>query len=358
MDKTNNSEPEEISIKDILKKYKLTFKYLKSKWIIIVMCGILGGLLGFVYSVFKKPVFTAACTFVLEDGKSSSPLGQYAGLASLAGIDLGGGGGGNGGVFTGDNIFELYKSRTMIEKALLSEIVINNKKQLLIDRYINDLKLRDLWKKNDGIDDIDFHFPPDKFNRKQDSIISDIADKINKNILSISKLDKKLSIVNVEVKFSDELFAKEFNNKLVETVNDFYIKTKVKKNQQNVNLLQKQVDSVKRILNNSIGGVASALDAAPNANPLLTSLRVPSQKKQIDVQASTSIYAEMVKNLELSKMSLRQEMPLIQVIDSPVLPLKVDKLGKVRALLTGFLIGSLICAMFFLFKRFTYSLLN
>jgi hypothetical protein len=51
----------------------------------------------------------------------------------------------------------------------------------------------------------------------------------------------------------------------------------------------------------------------------------------------------LVKNLELSKLSLRKETPLIQVIDKPILPLPMEKFGKSKGvLLGGFLAGFLV----------------
>lgn len=335
MDNDINNDSQEISLKELLLKANSAFKFIKSKWIIILLFTIIGCGLGLLYSIYKKPAYTATSTFVLEDSKSGG-LGQYASLASLAGIDISAGGA--GGVFQGDNILELYKSRLMIEKALLSQAKFGNKNQLLIDRYIDFNKLREKWRKEDHLDSIYFFGNPAKFSRKQDSIITDIIVLFNKKVLNVDKLDKKLSIIKVTVTTSDELFSKEFNSKLVETVNNFYTQTKTKKSYQNVQVLQKQADSVKRILNNSISGVAAAIDAEPNANPLYLTLRVPSQKKQVDVQASTAIYSEIVKNLEISKISLRQDVPLIQVIDQPVLPLAVNKVG----ILTGILLGGLL----------------
>ncbi|MGI4021471.1 MAG: Wzz/FepE/Etk N-terminal domain-containing protein [Janthinobacterium lividum] len=349
MDSSNsNNEVEEVSIREVVLKFKSGWRYLKSKWLTIFLAGVIGGLLGLTYAYFKKPIYTATSTFVLEDNKGGG-LGQYAGLASLAGIDIGGGGA--SGIFQGDNIIALYKSRLMIEKALLSSVSINGKKQLLIDRYIDFKKLRDKWKEKDHTKTISFSGNPEKFNRYQDSIISDLVEKFNKSFLNVEKPDKKLNILKVDVATYDELFSKEFNIKLVETVNNFYTETKTKKTAQNVRILQRQADSVKRVLNSSISGVASAIDAAPNANPALITLRVPSQRKQIDVQANTAIYSEIVKNLEVSKLSLRQETPLIQVIDKPILPLSVDHLTKVKGIIIGAFLFSLLTILFIFLKE-------
>ncbi|RWY50186.1 Wzz/FepE/Etk N-terminal domain-containing protein [Mucilaginibacter gilvus] len=352
---TDNTGEDEISLKALINKGNAGLKHLRSKWPIILLFGLFGALLGGAYAHFKKPVYTATSTFVLEEPGKGGGLAQLSGLASLAGIDVGGGG---GGIFQGDNILELYKSRVMIEKTLLSPVELNGKMQLLIDRYIASNKLEERWKEKDGITNFSFNQDPAKFSRWQDSIISDIVMNFNKKVLVVDKIDKKLSILKVDIITNDELFAKAFNSKLVETVNDFYTQTKTKKSVQNVNVLQHQADSVKRVLGYSISGVASALDAAPNANPALLSLRVPSQKKQVDVQASGAIYSEIVKNLEVAKISLRQETPLIQVIDQPVLPLPKTELGTVKAIVIGFVLGAILIIIWLSSKKISQKIMS
>src|SRR5690606_33847882 len=147
----------------------------------------------------------------------------YAGLASMVGIDLGSGG---GGIFQGDNIIELYKSRTMIEKTLLTDADFDGKKELLISRFIESNELREGWKDKPKLANIQFDIPKEKFTLQHDSIIGTIVDGINKNYLTVEKPDKKLSIISVKVKGKDELFAKAFADKIVENVNEFYIQTK------------------------------------------------------------------------------------------------------------------------------------
>src|ERR1700733_7841217 len=185
--------PNEVSVTDIFAVIKSGFAYLKGRWIIIALISIVGAFAGLAYAILKKPTYIAVCTFVLDDGGKGGSLGQYAGLASLAGIDVAG----SGDLFQGDNIIELYKSRLMIEKTLLSEVKFNGKNQLLIDRYIEFNKLRPKWKKHDGIDSITFYGDPEQFNRHQDSIITDIVDIFNKKYLAVIKPDKKLSIIDV-----------------------------------------------------------------------------------------------------------------------------------------------------------------
>jgi len=342
----------EITMKEFLGRIGAGGKYVRSKWKWVLAFSALCALLGLAWSLLKKTHYTGESTFVLEENSKMGMLSQYAGLASLAGIDLNTGG---GGLFQGENILELYKSRAMIEKTLLSDGDFDGRSQQLIERYINFNQLRAKWRSRDQIQNIDFTGDPDKFNRKQDSIITDLTKQFNEKMLTVNKLDKKLDIIVVKFTSTDELFARAFTDKLVETVNTFYVQTKTKKSAQNVQVLQRQADSVKAVLNSSIGGVASALEATPNANPQLMSLKVGSQRRQVDVQASSAVYGEIVKNLEIAKIALREDVPLIQIIDKPVIPLDNDHLGKLKALILGFLIGGLIIVFVLSIKKILFD---
>jgi hypothetical protein len=335
----NNLPNDEISLKELIPKLKEWWKFLLSKWVIILIAGILGGALGLSFSIIKKPIYTAQTTFVLEEGDGAGVVGQYAGLASMVGLDFGAGGG--GGIFKGDNILELYKSRRMIQETLLSQDTFNGKQQSLIERYIEFNELRDKWKDKLNLKNIQFNNPRN-FKRTQDSIIGQLVENINKEILEVIKPDKKLSIISVKVKSNDELFSKSFAENIVIKVNNFYIKTKTKKSLENLFILQNQADSVREVLNSSIGGVAAAIDANPNLNSAFQTLRVASQRKQVDVQASGAVYQEVVKNLEIAKISFRNDKPLIQVIDKPVLPLKKNEISIYIGTLGGLLILTII----------------
>ena len=60
----------------------------------------------------------------------------------------------------------------------------------------------------------------------------------------------------------------------------------------------------------------------PNPNPLSKINLVPYQKAMVDVQANSTIYQELIKQLELAKVTHRNKAPLIQIIDEPIYPLE------------------------------------
>ncbi len=319
---------QDVTLKEFVLKIQDWFRYLLSKWFVFVIAGILGIALGYFYAASQKPIYTATTTFVLEGGDQSGGMGQYAGMAALVGIDLGGK---SDGIFQGDNLLELYKSRKMIEAALLFPSMSDTSK-LLIDSYLQINKARDLWKeKSPDLLKVDFKRKQNSLlGRSRDSIIQRVVSDINKNNLTVGKLDKKLSIIKVDVKSPNEVFSKEFNEAIVNQVNSFYIKTKTKKSLDNIDILQHKTDSVRAVMNGSISVAASIVDATPNLNPTRQAQRlIPTQRSQFSAETNKAILSQLVQNLEMSKMALMKEAPLIQVVDNPIFPLQRTALSRI-----------------------------
>ena len=130
MNKQTSSD--EITLKELVTKTKEWFAYLLSKWMIILTCGLVGAALGLANAYFKKPLYTAALSFALEDQQSGN-ITSALGLASQLGFDLGGGG---GGIFAGANLIELFKSRTMVEQTLLKPVTVNGTTMSFAEMYI------------------------------------------------------------------------------------------------------------------------------------------------------------------------------------------------------------------------------
>ena len=82
---------------------------------------------------------------------------------------------------------------------------------------------------------------------------------------------------------------------------------------------------------------------------------VPYQKAMIDVQANSAIYGEIVKQLELAKVTHRNNMPLIQIIDKPILPLENSRWKFLKTFILSFIIGISSIVIGLSFKRIINS---
>lgn len=341
---------DEISLKELIDKGKEWWHYLLSQWKIIVLAGVIGAALGLAYSFSKKPIYTATLSFALEDEKGGGGLGSALGLASSFGIDLGGGG---GSVFTGSNLTELFKSRAMVEQTLLSPVVVEGKTISLAEMYIQNQEWRKKWNEKPKLASIQF-LPDTKrkyFTRVHDSILGVMYQDLSKTGLSVAQKDKKISIITIDVNSTNELFSKYFTEALVKEVSDFYVTTKSKKARMNMDILERQTDSIRRELNGAITGVAVANDNTFMLNPALNVRRAPSARRQVDVQANTAILTELVKQTELAKVTVRKETPLIQVIDQPILPLKKEKFGKAKGIVMGGLLAGFLVVLGLIIRK-------
>jgi uncharacterized protein involved in exopolysaccharide biosynthesis len=81
-------------------------------------------------------------------------------------------------------------------------------------------------------------------------------------------------------------------------------------------------------------------------------------KKQIDVEVLKSMYANVIQNLEITKIQREQEEPIIEIIDEPILPLKVEKFGKVKALVVFFALFSFLSLSVLFFRKYLRSILK
>jgi hypothetical protein len=223
----------------------------------------------------------------------------------------------------------------------------------LADYYIQINELKEDWIKKSALVNISFPVNVDraKFSLQQDSILQTIYADLKKNNLTIAQKDKKVTIISLIVKTENELFSKLFCEQLLKETSDFYIETKSKKSRLNVDILQRQADSIRAELNNAITGVAIESDNVYNLNPAFNVKTSPSRRKQVDVQANTAILTQLVAQLELSKVNLRKETPLVQLIDRPILPLEKEKIGKLISLILGGFLAGFLTVLYLVFGQ-------
>ena len=320
---------DEISLAELYLKAKQAISFLWKRKLLILSLSFLGSVAGYFYAKMKTPEYAANLTFALEEADKS---GGLSGLASQFGLSMGGSA---GGMFSGDNLLSLMKSRKVLEEVLLSPVEINGKPTLLIDQYISTSQgMVKKWKKKAL-----FPFVPQApLTFAQDSALGTVIKVLQKTV-TVAKTDKKLSIVSIGYTGHDEQFTYHFTNQLADITTAFYLETKTSKTIINLNKLARRTDSVQAALEQEMAGYASQQDQ--NQFVVVSAAKVSGMKKQLKVTMLTTLYGELVKNLELQKTLAAREEPLIQIIDRPHFPLLVRKSKLQAALVGGFLMGFL-----------------
>ena len=348
----NNFQEERISLSFLVEGFKEWFNFLVSKTNQIILGSIIVLFFTISYNYLISPIHYARTTFVLDNENSAGSIGDLSSLASLAGINASSFIDASS-LFQIDNIQELYSSNSMIKQTLLSNANYNDKNFLIIERFVKAESLENKWT-NLGVQMSDFNLK--KSSRLKDSLVKELIKIIKKDYLIVDKPSRKTTILEIGFDHKDEVLAKTFNENLVRIVNDFYNKTKTLKTGMNLEILQRQADSIKIVLDTSIMMLAETDQSIPNPNPLTKVSLVPYQKAMIDVQTNGAIYQELLKQLELAKVTHRNKMPLIQIIDKPEFPLENSRWKLLKTIVYGLILGLSLSILFISTRRFTNSL--
>ncbi|HEY0297868.1 MAG TPA: Wzz/FepE/Etk N-terminal domain-containing protein, partial [Arachidicoccus sp.] len=331
---------EEITLKELVTIVQDYWRYLLSKWKTIIIAGIIGIVIGLLISVFIKPQYKATLSFVVDEANQGG--GGLAALASNFGL---GGVSSGQSLFSSSNIMEFLQTRTMLEEALLRPIREKSySNTTYAELYIKENKLDNGWEEDSILRNTYFKVGEDHitFGRAKDSILGEICTRIIEKELFVSQPDKDNSFIQIELTTTNETFSKNFPEELMDVVSEYYILSKTQKDKISVDVLQQQADSIQRNLFISMGSSANTNDQIFGLNPAMSTQRVSSVKEQAQVQMNIAILQELVKNLELAKINLLNNTPVIVIAEKPIYPLEVKKVSHTKGLIIGLILSELL----------------
>lgn len=343
-----DSKEEYYSLNEIVKVISSFLVYLRRKWWVLLLVGLGGAGLGLVYHSFQKSKYEAVCTFILEE---KSAAGGLSGLASQFGLSLGGLNAG-GGLFAGDNILDILRSKKVVQEVLLSPVDSTAQGgQTLADLYLDFTGLRNSWKEKPVLARINFSKANGQISPIEDSVLNIIYKKVTEKNLQVDRTNKQGSIIRVAVVVQNSLFARLMSERLVKEAAKLYLDIKVGTAEANIAQLQHRSDSLLILLNRKSFAVAASqlLDVNPAARTAI----VPTEIANRDKTVLATLYAEVTKNLETSKVLLSQQTPVIQILDSPGYLLENKKKGRLFLMVVvSFVAGLLYVGGAFLFLLF------
>ncbi len=344
----DNSE-KDFTFRNALKERMEDISFLWRHKFKIIAISALGCLIGFFFAWIWPVSYTAKTTFVVEEGKSSGGGGLMSSLAGSFGLDLSSIMGGTSGILAGDNVQQLLISQKMLKETLLTPVE-KNSKETIADRYVKVHKLNEKWEKHLNGNTIVFPSIDSGYTRLQDSLINEILRTLSEKQVSVSKPDKKLSFFALNTTMKDQNLAALFNEHLIEQASEFYIQTKTKRLRVNVDKLQHRADSLERLLNRKTLTTAVSANTQLDLNPAYVTAGVATEVQERDKRLIQTTYSEIVKNLEISRTMLIQETPTFQIVDTPLIPLRKNRLKYSTAGLAGIMIAGISTCLFLLVR--------
>ena len=329
----------EIELRDIVITLKEIKQELISRSFKIGLFVFVFTLTAVLFNISQESRYKAELSFVVEDKQKSTPLSSVSGLASQFGFDFFSS---SNSTFSQANIMELLKSRGVISKTLLRP----NTNDLFIHNYISMYNLNSDWKNNKDLDEISFK---NKIEVKHDSIITMVWEKIIEDDISVEIRNDETDIIYLSFKSLDERFAKLFSENLIDEMSSMYIEYQTKQSTNTIDFLQNRADSVFNELEKAEEEFARVKDI--NQRIIKASGRLKELQLMRNVEVLNTMYLELVKNIEVSKLTLLNQTPIIQVIDRPTLPLEDTKLSPVLVFVISFVLSFLISVFYFVFRK-------
>jgi len=335
MDKIANDE---IKLKDILfvcSEYKA---HLSSNRKLLIINLAVFMLIGVLFAIFSKPTYDARLTFVIENEQKQTISG-ISSIASQFGFDLSS----PSTTFSQQNILEILKSRAVVIESLMQEKEINNEDKLLIEHYLDVNNLRDSWESNHST------LFKDQSTIFHDSICHIIWQQIIKDKLSIQMQTNEATIVNLSYESFDQEFAKLFTESLIDEMRKMYIQHNTSQSQMTLDFLKERSDSVFLELKRSEEEYAKVTDI--NQRIIKASGRLKELQLRREVEMLNIVYMEIIKNLEVSKISLLNQTPIFNIIDKPILPLQKNQVGLFFSVIMSGLLGSFLMSCLLIIRK-------
>lgn len=343
-----------VTLKEIILFVKQIINYSISKWKTVLILSIIGGIIGFGYATFQKINYTSKYTFILNENESNSSV-NLSNLAGLVGMGIGSG---PAGGINEDKLLFISNSRTLIGKTFLENALINNRSDLLINHFI---EINNLSKKfssdtalvgftfftNNKLENLTY-----KENKVLDIILKIISDD---NLLKMDSKKKtgivtqSSGIILIEFTSIDEAFSKIFIEKYYANICEYYVNKTISKQLKTYNAIKFRADSIKNILFLKENFSANFFDK--NMRTIKMQGRLELDRSKRDIELLSLMYAEVLKNQEISKFALDNQTPFFQTVDSPTFPLYKKKTSRLKA---AFIV-SFICVFIYLVGSFSLN---
>jgi uncharacterized protein involved in exopolysaccharide biosynthesis len=346
---------DEISLKDLIKIVHNWFGLFWKNILPIGLIALFSGIIGFYVTYSSKATYKAELRFVVKsEGSGSSLSGMLGGLGSVL-----------GGSSVGsplERTIEIAGSDRIVGAALLSEVEIDGKNEILANSLIRLNKLNEIWKTDTALSKVQFSvedtvidkmiFPKRKSIKRLESLL---IPKSGDGIVSKS-FDKKSGVVTLAATHENEEFAIILTKEIFNKLRDFYVEQMTTSAANNVLILQKKVDSIKFELAKVQSSFARTTDQSFGL--LFQEDKVELKKLAVREQMLLAMYAEAQKNLETFKFMNDSAIPSLTVIDMPYSPLKKIEKSKILYTAGGFFLGGFLTFLFIAFRRWYKNLMS
>ena len=293
--------------------FKVLIEIVNKQRLVILAITLLFTVVGITYSFLVKEEFKSEGKILPEIQGKSGSLSQFAGLAALAGVDMGSTGGGADAVRP-DLYPDVLKSTPFFLQLFQTTIRDRYNKEVTFQEFYSnqvlDGKIESKDQKN--------LFPASEnyisFNRQTEKNIKDLKERI------ICSYDKKAGVISISVKLPDPVVAANITRFSMDYLTDYIVNYRIEKQKRDLDFLAERLTAAKGKYYTNQTKKASYTDQMPLSALRLQTADLQRERIEAEYKTSSTFYNTLLQKYEEAKLKMQQETPVIKVLEPPVVP--------------------------------------
>lgn len=359
---TNHSD--EIDLKDLI------VQLWKKRKFILAVTGLFF-LLG-IFIAFTLPVeYTAQSVILPQSGRQNS-LGNLGSLASIVGVNMGTTVMAEGNISTG--IYpQIVNSLPFVREIMETPIVVERSdgKEITLYEYYSEKKYRSknvftvikkytiglpgtlisAFRSSKNMQEVTIHtaITPDStgivsISRQEQAVYNAIKGSIQ------YEYNTKEGIIKLGYTFPEPLAAAQISEQLHKSLEKYVINYKIEKVQENLNFVEQSFAEARKDFLQKQANLAAFQDA--NRGLITASSRTVETRLRSEYDIAFTIYNELAKQREQAQLSMKEEKPILTVINPVTVPLEKSAPRRSMILAVFLLLGLIVSTGWVLAKPF------
>ncbi len=335
---------DDIKITDLIRSFSKYSRYVLRKWWVLCLFGFGFAALGYLYAHLSKTNYTANTAFNVVDSKGKGGMGSLLSLANSFGFSMG------SGSYSNEVLAGIMQSRNVVKSALLSEIVRSDStREKLGNRYLDIYGFTEDYEKDPKLSG--FRFEANdiyELTRREDSVMSGIYNAFMEDNFEI-EFDALSGLLRAKVKSLDYNLSLVMCERMLQYSSNFYIRKQIEGQMKSLEMLNKKMDSVNRVLIYKEKELAKQMDRSSYS--VRQEENVAQDKLLREVGTLNLMYSQTSMAQDGAITGLQNETPVINVVDEPRYSMEIVRKKKLFWMIIGGLIGGVLGIFFLLFRK-------
>ena len=311
---------------------------IKRNFLIILLAGLIGGIIGGSLSFLLPKKYTSRAQLLPE--YKESRLSGFSSLASLAGVDITNSAGSD--AIRPDLYPNILQSTPAIMYLLKQPVKTSTK--VKYNRLIDYLE-KDSKTKVPLPEILSSHSPASvlNFSKREIQLISSLKSKI------ASSFDKKTGIIGISVEMPDPVVAATTVSHTVQYITYFVSNYRYQKKHEQTEFLKTRVQEANKQLQKSEYALQRYRDN--NRNLFMNVAKIEEQKLQSNYLHAQNLRNDLIIQLEKSAFAEKEELPVFQVLEPPIVSLGKSGPNRMFFAVTGAVLATLLIVIALSFRK-------